>query len=311
MTTRTGRSLRLIVVSFVVLAIAIPAIWLVRFLTASNEVASRDLSDTTADAGLPREAGGHTADLLSAFHGLDALPAVAHLICRGGAGKTGMPVIFSTEIDLTTLQAGDFQVTTASGQVGAMHCVSLMPAIDPGELRTALLIGDLGGAATDPPVSVEITGHLHSVDGTRDFRGARIAVTPLEAGPSLVLAQVVEDWTVTGTLGPDLVRGTRCPGEGVAQAVRVTWEGGVSLPEGGDPGAAERDLYKVTVEAADGARREVTPVALADLADFDNNHMLCLNTADRPVSVSFPAGVLVDPNKDLNPATSVDVTPSR
>ena len=32
---------------------------------------------------------------------------------------------------------------------------------------------------------------------------------------------------------------------------------------------------------------------------------------DRPVSVSFAAGVLTDPNDDLNPATTVDVTAPR
>jgi hypothetical protein len=42
-------------------------------------------------------------------------------------------------------------------------------------------------------------------------------------------------------------------------------------------------------------------------ADNDNNHELCLDTTDVPVSVSFPAGYLTDPNSDLNPATSIEV----
>jgi len=58
------------------------------------------------------------------------------------------------------------------------------------------------------------------------------------------------------------------------------------------------------------SQREITPVALADLGDGDNNHLLCLDTADAPLSVSFPAGVLTDPNDDLNPATSVAVVPT-
>ena len=63
----------------------------------------------------------------------------------------------------------------------------------------------------------------------------------------------------------------------------------------------------MTVQSGDGTRREVAPVALADLDDGDNNHLLCLDTADTPVSVSFPAGVLADPNDDVNPATKVQV----
>lgn len=114
-----------------------------------------------------------------------------------------------------------------------------------------------------------------------------------------------------GTLGPARTRGSLCPTEGTLQAVRVTWAGGVTLPGGNEPGAPERDLYSITVATADGTRREITPAALADLGDGDNNHMLCLDTTDRPLSVSFPPGILTDPNDDLNPAARVDVTAAR
>ncbi|MEL6241204.1 MAG: hypothetical protein AAFR19_07825 [Pseudomonadota bacterium] len=143
------------------------------------EVTSLDLTDTTTDAGLPRESGGQSAELLFAFFGLDnALSPLSRLICRGAPGKDGMPVIFSTEIDHTTMQAGDFRVTTASGALGQMQCVTLLQATDGGELRTVLLVGEFGTAETDPPVSVEIVGHLHSIDGMLNFRGASIDVTP-------------------------------------------------------------------------------------------------------------------------------------
>jgi hypothetical protein len=276
------------------------------------DVTSRDLTDTTPDAGVPREGGGQSAELLSAFFGLDnALPLTARLICRGAPGKDGMPVIFSTEIEHTTMQAGDFQVTTASGATGQMHCVTLLPATDAGELRTVLLVGEFGDAETDPPVSVEIVGHLHSIDGMLDFRGAQADVTPLAAGPSLVMAEVADPTAQDLGLGKRRTNGTDCPSEGIQQAVRVVWAGGVTLANGDEPGEAERDLYRVTVRAADGTEREVTPAALADLGDRDNNHLLCLDTADTPISVSFPAGVLTDPNDDLNPATSVAVRATR
>ena len=77
--------------------------------------------------------------------------------------------------------------------------------------------------------------------------------------------------------------------------------------QGGEPGDAERALYRVTVERPDGSRDEIAPAALADLGDRDNNHLLCLDTSAPAVSVSFPAGHLVDPNRDLNPDTRVAV----
>jgi len=52
----------------------------------------------------------------------------------------------------------------------------------------------------------------------------------------------------------------------------------------------------------------VTPFALADLNDGDNNHLLCLDTTDRAIAVSFPAGHLTDPREDLNPSTTIAVT---
>lgn len=276
------------------------------------DVTSRNLTDTTADTASPRESGERSADLLSAFFGLDnALPRASRLICRGAPGKDGMPVIFSAEIDHTTMQAGDFQVTTASGAAGEMHCVTLLPATDAGELRTVLLVGEFGNAETDPPAKVEIVGHLHSLDGTLDFRGAAVAVTPLAPGPSLVMAEVVDGTAEDLGIGLRRTRGSTCPAEGIQQVVRVIWAGGITLANGDELGDTERDLYRVTVRNADETQRDVPPAALADLGDGDNNHLLCLDTAGTPLSVSFPAGVLTDPNGDLNPATSVAVLPPR
>ena len=274
------------------------------------QVTNLQLEDTTADRALPRATEGQSAELLSAFFGLDnALPFLARLICRGAPGKDGMPVIFSTEIDHETMQAGDFLVRRASGAAGQMHCVTLLPATDAGELRTVLLVGEFGDAEADPPVSVEVIGHLHSIDGTLDFRGARSKVTSLALGPSMVMAEIADLTAQDLGLGQRRTDGDSCPSSGIAQAVRVVWAGGVTLENGEEPGATERDLYSVTVRAADGTEREITPRVLADLGDGDNNHLLCLDTSDTPISVSFPAGVFTDPNDDLNPATSVAVTP--
>lgn len=253
---------------------------------------------------------GHPVRLLSAFFGLDnGLPFGANLLCFGASGQDGMPVVLSHTIDPDTLQSEDFQVITRSGAKRTPHCVTLRPAQDAGELRTVLLIGEFGNANDDPPIAVHVVGDLLS-DGTRseegvqvNFRGSHTAVVPLDAGPSLVLAESVPMSKVVKE-----TRGTTCP-EGMQQVVRVTWAGGVRRPNRDEPGDAERRLYRVTVKRGDGSNHEIVPVALADLGDGDNNHLLCLDTADPAVSVSFPAGHFVDPNRDLNPDAHIAVNP--
>ena len=252
-----------------------------------------------APAAVAQVTDGQPARLLSAFFGLDnALPFGANVLCLGASGEDGMPVVLSHTVDDETLEPEDFRVVTQSGAERTPMCVTLRPAGDAGELRTVLLIGEFGDAGDDPPATVLVVDDLFSdgVTGGRvNFRGTQTPVTPLDAGPSLVLAEVV-----TGDGRVD------CP-DGIRQVVRVTWAGGVRRPDGDDAGDAERALYRVTVERADGSRDEIVPAALADLGDRDNNHLLCLDTPDPAVSVSFPAGHLVDPNQDLNPYTQIAV----
>jgi hypothetical protein len=253
-------------------------------------------------------ASGQPARLLSAFFGLDnGLPFGANLICLGASGQDGMPVVLSHTINPTTLQPEDFQIVTRSGAVRTPYCVTLRPAQDPGELRTVLLIGEFGDAANDPPVGVRVVddllsdgNHLREGDAV-NFRGTQTDVTPLDVGPSMVLAEVVpeSEWLIK-------TRGTACPA-GIQQVVRVTWDGGVRLPNRDELSDVERGLYRVTVERGGRASDEIVPAALADLEDRDNNHLLCLDTSDPAVSVSFPAGHLVDPNGDLNPDTHIAV----
>ncbi len=275
------------------------------------DVRSKEPTDTTADIRLPREIGQKSAQLLSAFFGLDnTLPRTANRICSGTAGLDGMPVIFSTELDHATLQAGDFRVITQSGAIGDVVCVSFLPATDAGELRTVLLMGEFGNPDADPPARVEIVGHVHSIDGTLDFKGASVGVTPLKSGPTLILAERFDASIPDVGLGLWRTRGSDCPAESTKQAVRVTWSGGVTLANGKEPGRAERQLYRVTVSGSQGTTRDVVPIALADLGDGDNNHLLCLDTTDTPVAVAFPAGIFTDPNDDLNPETSIRLKPA-
>ena len=244
---------------------------------------------------------------LSAFFGLDnGLPFVANALCLGASGMDGMPVVLSHTVDPYALEPEQFRIITRSQDMRTPKCVTLRPAYDSGERRTVLLIGEFGDALDDPPMLVQIVGDLFS-DGIPpiNFKGTETQVTPLDAGPSLVLAEIVpeSEWEQRRS-------GTACP-EGIQQIVRVTWDGGIKLPNGDEPGDAERGLYRVQVQRADGSVDKIYPVALAELGDGDNNHFLCLKTADPVIAVSFPAGHLVDPNSDLNPATHIMVRRSK
>ncbi len=275
-------------------------------------LASTSPVDTTkTDVTATTDANGKPAQLLSAFFGLDnGFPGISdQAICEGAGGKDGMPVIFSHEVDLSTMQAGDFKVTTASGQVGKLLCVTLAPADDAGELRTVLLVGEYG-SKDDPPATVEVVGNLLSIDGSVNFKGASVKAIPLQDGPTMILAQTLpKERLALGKKATALPwgGGSGCP-VGTRQVVNVTWVGGVTKPGGDEVDDVERQLYKVTVEQADGSQIQATPFALGDLGDGDNNHRLCLDVEGAPKSVSFPGGHMTDPNEDLNPDTSIDVT---
>jgi hypothetical protein len=87
------------------------------------------------------------------------------------------------------------------------------------------------------------------------------------------------------------------------QVVTVTWEGGITVPGGGDVGDAQRVAYTVSLE--DGT--SVSPSSFADGMDNDNVQDLCIDSAVRATRVSVRENTVVDPRGDLNPATSIDV----
>ena len=248
-----------------------------------------------------------TPSLLSAFFGLDDSRQIAvrtALVCQGVSGRDGMPVIFSHEVDPETLDPEDFEVTRASGELGRVGCVTLRPADDVGELRTALVVGQYG-SPDDPPAKVEIVGDLMSLDGALNFKGAAAEVIPLASGPTIILAEDVPPnyWSL-GNEGD-------CPRPGLRGIVRAVWVGGITKPGGGEIDENEMQLYRVTVRQPDGSVVEVTPMAVGDLEDNDNNHELCLDVDGEPLRVTFPAGFLTDPNEDLNPETEISVSPVR
>ena len=244
--------------------------------------------------------------LLSAFFGLDnALPFAVNLLCFGAAGDDGMPVILSHRISSDSVRPEQFQITTRSGQLKTPECATLRPAGDPGERRTVLLMGEFGNADTDPPEVVTIVEDLLSdTTSPLNFKGQSVEVTPLCEGPAMVLAESIDrnDWAVDR-------RGTQCPSEGVRQIIRVTWNGGVRLANGDEPGDTETGLYSVVMEPEQGASYITHPIAIAELGDNDNHHFLCMDTDDKASAVTFPSGHFIDPNRDLNPDTRVMLYP--
>lgn len=270
-----------------------------KHLTALLLCAALTVCPALADSDEPAQ-----GQLLSAFFGLDDSPRIrvrTSVACRGIPGGDGMPVIFAHEVDSATLEPEDFQVTRASGEIGRVDCVTLRPADDPGELRTALVIGQYG-SVEDPPVTVEIVGDVMSLDGDLNFRGATAEVIPLAAGPNLILAESVPPnyWSLGGP--------GDCPRDGLKAVVRAVWVGGITRPGGDEIGAAEMGLYRVSLRQPDGTVVAVAPMAVGDLNDNDNNHELCLDVEGEPLSVFFPAGAVTDPNEDLNPDTEIDVS---
>ncbi len=173
-------------------------------------------------------------------------------------------------------------------------CATLRPANESLENRTVLLAGAFGGPDATP-ASVEVVGDLRAADGN-SLMGLRTQdVVPLSSGPSIVLAErFVPD--AIGLAG-------ECP-EGTAQVVQLTWNGGVSGPEGAALGEAQRQGVSVVLESG----TTVTPIALAD-DDPDNHVHACLAEASPATRVRVAAGLFHDPGDDANAPTSIEVVP--
>jgi len=249
--------------------------------------------------------------ILTAFFGLDnEMPRLAPNICRGSKDKDGIPVIFSHPIDVDTLDPEDFEFTSKAGMKSTPICALLSPAIDDGENRTALLIGEFGTAPDDEPFEVKVIGELKSLTstGTVNFNGASQEVIPLINGPEIITAELLPERLWILDRRGDLSVGSGCPSEGTKQIVRVRWTGGITKPNDEEVDDMEREQYLVSIKAENGSLEEVIPFALGNLDDNDNNHDLCLDIEGEPVSVSFPASYMTDPNGDLNPDTGSKIT---
>jgi hypothetical protein len=270
-------------------------IWML-ILALSFAACGGDGSDAgTSDAHNQDGTGDEGPRILEFYYGLDMLPPLANLLCMNMvvAGQDGAPVTFSVQLDGASVDPSDFIVETATGERVTPDCATLRPAVEPLELRTVLLIGTFGTADSQPR-AVEVVGVLQELNGA-EFGGLRFEdVTPLEAGPDLVLAErYLPD-------NPGI--GGECPPDS-AQVVQLVWGGGVSGPAATPLGEPQR--LGVSIQLEDGTT--VQPTALVD-DDPDNFVIACLDASSPAVEASVAPGLFHDPRDDPNPATTVTVT---
>lgn len=242
--------------------------------------------------------------VLSAFFGLDnALPLAAIGLSWKAPGKDGMPVVFSHELNLTTLEASDFKIKTAKGNLFDVEAVTLRPAVEAFELRTVLLIGEFGNHPDDEPVEVSIIGDLLARSG-QNFKGKKVSVTPLVKGPFLSYAEYfkLDDSYPYVAEG----RGCDCPREKTKMVVRTVWAGGVRALNGEKLGDKELQSFRVALQMGKDTLM-VYPFQLADLSDNDNNIDLCINKEGIPLTVSVQANTAIDPRDDANDFTNIGV----
>ena len=257
------------------------------------------LSDSIPEIDKFRE-----AKVLTAFFGLDELPLQAILLYPKALEKNGMPVVFSQEVDPATLDNTDFEVTTKNGEKFEVEFVTLKPANEEYELRTALLIGEYGNYPDNPPESVKIVGDLLSRSG-KNYRGQRVNVIPLLEGPIISYA---EYFTFDNNY-PYVKRGSGCdcPREDTEMVVRTVWAGGVRAANGKELGDNELNAFQITM-AIGMDTVQINPFKIADLRDGDNNIDLCLKEKGIPILVEAKAGIAIDPRDDANPQTQMEIS---
>jgi hypothetical protein len=235
--------------------------------------------------------------ILTAFFGLDnGLIRRANIIYSKAFGKDGMPLVFSHELDQTTIEGTDFEVTTKKGDVFLVEAASLLPANEEFELRTVLLIGEYGSYPDNQPVSVKVIGDLITRTGL-NLKGKTVDVIPLEEGPVLSYAEyflIDQDYPYVKK-----GRGCDCPKDKTKMVVKAVWSGGVRAANGKELGENELKNFRITMLRGT-EKIIVTPFLLADLSDNDNNIDICLKEDGIPILIEINENIAIDPNNDKN-----------
>lgn len=256
------------------------------------------LSDSIPEIDKSRE-----AVVLTAFFGLDELPMQSMMLYQKAFGKNGMPVVFSQEVEPSTLDQTDFEVITKDGSKHEVEFVTLKPANEEFELRTVLLIGEYGTYPDNSPIRVNIVGDLYSRSG-QNYKGQGLDVIPLPRGPIISYAE----YFALDEAYPYVKRGSGCdcPRDETEQVVRTVWAGGVRAIDGKELGDRELQDFEITlVNRADTLK--VHPYKIADLKDNDNNIDLCLKEKGIPIFVKAKDGIAIDPRDDANPTTQKEI----
>lgn len=256
----------------------------------------------------------------SAFYGIDNYLPIS-VYCPGAGAVDGLVIVFSHQIDNTTLDPEDFRVISSNANVYIPDCAMLTPAGEENELSTVLLVGEFGSAQINEPIRVEIVGDLltlpaDSNDNARCLPAQNYlslfidSVIPLSSGPVISFASLLHlsnaQLGLPGSSGPPGNSiGGGCP-TGTQQVVQVVWSGGVTPFTGGMMEDELAGYYTIWVDSI-GVLVPVKPQSLADLNDNDNYHDICLATSYSPVRVQFEAGRIKDPNGDPNNFTESEL----
>ncbi|MBC8051397.1 MAG: hypothetical protein H7X92_14805 [Chitinophagales bacterium] len=204
----------------------------------------------------------------SAYFGVDNVrPARALQNCNLPMNETfdGIPVVFSSEIDQTTLSASDFSIELKDGTIVTPVCATLGPSDEENEDRTVLLAGQFGDTRGVRPVRVTIVGSLLDESG-RELKGRSTAVTGFGAGPSVMLAEQINSAELEVAISRSTM-GPKCPARTTVQAVRLIWNGGVTRDGTRELNDSDRQQYVLRLKDLDGTVRNVTPFAMGDLDD--------------------------------------------
>ena len=217
-------------------------------------------------------------------------------------GEDGMPIVFSEDLNPASVDPSDFLITTASGETYASLAASVNPSNEPGELHTVLIAGEFGTAPTgidpgDPPVSLSLVGPLMTVDGVL-ISPQSVDVIPLADGPTLVYAETVD----IAPTEDDFVPGSE-------MVLRAIWAGGIVATDGNEVTQDEWSEYVLSGFDDQGNTVELSPYAIGDLNDNDNNHLLYFDQSIIPQTLFLPEGLVIDPNGDANPNTTVTIVP--
>jgi len=253
-------------------------------LEPSSDGAEEATPEVEPETTVDSESDSADAQILSAYLAVvdTANPAGFSGLsgCAGEVGDDAMPVVFSVQIDESTLGTDDFSVETASGMRYTPTCATLSPADEADEGYTVLLTGPLGDSA-DRPVSVSIVGELTGRDGA-DLSMLEAPPITDGPGPSLVLAIETD-------------AGSECAALGSEVEIQTVWQASVS--------ESDQTAAAISLVSADG---EANPVGVDD-PDVDNHLVLCVPAGHDTIRVDVEAGAVSGGTGSPNPESSVEL----